>query len=62
MHNDAQVVAEAFRAGGSGYVLKHCAGLELIDAIHAAIHDQTYLSPLVAPDLQFVLGSTIKVA
>jgi len=48
MHSDAQIAVEAFRAGGSGYVLKHAAGDELIAAIRAALQGQSYLTPLIA--------------
>jgi len=48
MHTDAQIAVEAFRVGGSGYVLKHAAGDELIAAIRASLRGQTYLTPLIA--------------
>jgi DNA-binding NarL/FixJ family response regulator len=37
MHMDLQLVAEAFRAGASGYLVKSSAGEELIAAIHKVV-------------------------
>jgi DNA-binding NarL/FixJ family response regulator len=37
MHTDLQLVAEAFRAGASGYLVKSSAGEELIAAIHKVV-------------------------
>jgi DNA-binding NarL/FixJ family response regulator len=52
MHADVAYAKEAFQAGASGYLLKRNAGSELIDAIHAVIQGQTYLTPLVFGDDQ----------
>jgi DNA-binding NarL/FixJ family response regulator len=43
----AEVVAEAFRRGASGYVLKQSAATELLLAVRKAIRGESYLSPLV---------------
>ena len=51
MHADAQLAAEAFRAGASGFVVKHAAGRELISAIHAVIRGGRYLSPSLSSDV-----------
>ena len=48
MHPDAGLVAEAFRCGGSGYVLKQAAGEELISAIKEVLAGREYLTPLAA--------------
>ena len=48
MHVDAQLAAEAFRAGASGFVVKHAAGKELIAAIHAVLQGGTYVAPQLA--------------
>jgi DNA-binding NarL/FixJ family response regulator len=48
MHSDPDYVAEAFRAGGSGYVLKRSAASELVTAIGEVLAGRTYLTPLVA--------------
>jgi DNA-binding NarL/FixJ family response regulator len=48
VHNDPNYVAEAFRAGASGYLLKRSAASELAAAIHQVLRGQLYLTPLVA--------------
>jgi DNA-binding NarL/FixJ family response regulator len=55
MHADAQLAAEAFRVGASGFVLKQSAGEELIQAINEVIQGRAYLTPLIAKDLITVL-------
>jgi len=47
MQTDRIYVEEAFRAGGSGYVLKQAAARELVDAITTVLRDRTYVSPLL---------------
>jgi DNA-binding NarL/FixJ family response regulator len=47
MHDDATLLAEAFRCGASGYVLKQAAGEELVTAIREVAEGKTYVSPLV---------------
>lgn len=47
MHDDAMLLAEAFRCGASGYVLKQAAGEELINAIREVAQGRNYVSPLV---------------
>ena len=51
MYADAHLVTEAFRAGASGYVLKHSAGDELVAAIREALHGRTYVTPLLPRDV-----------
>lgn len=48
MNPSAEVAAEAFRRGASGYVLKHSAGEELLVAIRKVVQGESYLSPLIA--------------
>jgi DNA-binding NarL/FixJ family response regulator len=50
-HADATYVAEAFRAGASGYVLKRCASLELLHAIRQVLQGRAYVTPLIRKDL-----------
>ena len=50
MHADASLVAEAFRCGGSGYVLKQSAGEELITAIGQVLAGHEYVTPLVTTE------------
>jgi DNA-binding NarL/FixJ family response regulator len=51
MHADPELATEAFRAGASGYVLKHSAGEELITAIREVLQGRIYLTPLITKDV-----------
>jgi RNA polymerase sigma factor (sigma-70 family) len=44
MHPDIVYVSEAFRAGGSAYVLKSSAGIEILKAIREAMEGRTYVT------------------
>jgi DNA-binding NarL/FixJ family response regulator len=46
----ADVAAEAFRRGASGYILKQSAGTELLLAVRKINRGESYLSPLVAKE------------
>lgn len=48
MHLDESLIAEAFRCGASGYVLKQSAGDELISAIRQVLAGSEYVTPLAA--------------
>jgi DNA-binding NarL/FixJ family response regulator len=48
MHAEESFVREAFKSGGSGYVLKQSATKELIFAIQEVFQGRTYVSPSVA--------------
>jgi DNA-binding NarL/FixJ family response regulator len=48
MHPDVTYAASAFKAGASGYVLKHSAPDELVTAIREALQGRTYITPLIA--------------
>ncbi len=50
MHADDRLLAEAFRCGGSGYVLKQSAGEELIQAIRQVLGGGKYVTPLLAKE------------
>lgn len=50
MHADDRLLAEAFRCGGSGYVLKQSAGEELITSIGKVLAGQKYVTPLIATE------------
>ncbi len=50
MNNSAEVAAEAFRRGASGYVLKQSAAEELLAAVRNVVRGQSYLSPLIAKE------------
>ena len=47
MHADSDYVAEAFRAGAMGYLLKRAAASELLVAIRTVLKGHHYVSPLV---------------
>ena len=45
MHSDRQFVAEMFRAGAKGYLLKDSAFEELATAIFKVVRNETYIAP-----------------
>jgi len=45
MHKEAQVAADARRAGAAGFVTKSAAASELKDAVAAVLDGETYLTP-----------------
>jgi DNA-binding NarL/FixJ family response regulator len=47
MNEDSNLVAEAFGAGASGYLLKHSASKELLFAIQEVLKGGSYLSPRI---------------
>lgn len=47
MHADADYIAEAFRAGAKGYVLKRAAASELLTAIREVLKGNHFVSPIV---------------
>ena len=51
MNEDPEVAAEAMRSWASGYILKKCAGTELIRAIREVLRGSTYVTPKVAQQL-----------
>jgi DNA-binding NarL/FixJ family response regulator len=57
MNEDPDLAAEAFRAGGSGYLLKRSAASELLVAIREAMKRRSYVTPLVTDGL---VGSMLK--
>ncbi len=48
---DPDLVAEAFRAGASGYLLKSSAASELQQAIEQAIRNRNYVTPLISHEM-----------
>ena len=48
MHADQSVIAEALRAGASGYLVKDCSTDEIADAVRQAANDDASLSPELA--------------
>ena len=57
MNEDPDLAAEAFRAGGSAYLLKRSAGSELLTAIREAMKHRSYVTPLVTEGM---LGSLMR--
>jgi DNA-binding NarL/FixJ family response regulator len=51
MNEDPDLVAEAFRAGGSAYLLKNSAATELLQAIHEVFRGRSYVTPLATRGL-----------
>jgi DNA-binding NarL/FixJ family response regulator len=48
MNHDADLAAEAFRRGASGYLVKTCAASELAIAVREVLRGMSYLSPMIA--------------
>ena len=51
MNEDADVAAEAFRIGASGYLLKRSAASELLAAIREVMQGRSYVTPLITAEL-----------
>jgi DNA-binding NarL/FixJ family response regulator len=61
MNHDADLAAEAFRRGASGYLLKTCAASELALAVREVLRGKSYLSPMIARDtVDFLLRQDKK--
>lgn len=50
MHADPVYAKEAFQIGASGFLLKRSAASELMQAIHAVMKGQYYVTPAIAKD------------
>ena len=59
MNEDADLAAEAFRSGASGYLLKRSAASELLTAIREVMQGRSYVTPLVTEGL---VGSLLHVS
>jgi DNA-binding NarL/FixJ family response regulator len=51
MHRDVAYARRALEAGAAGYVLKHAAATELLQAVHSALDGGTFVSPALAGEL-----------
>ena len=51
MHADQDVLAEAIRAGASGYLVKDCSTEEIASAVRMAVSGETALSPQLAASM-----------
>ena len=56
VNDDPALVAEAFRSGASGYLVKNVAASELVHAIREVLLGRSYLTPLITKDM---IGSLI---
>jgi len=55
MSTDIQLAAEVLRRGASGYLLKTCASLELVTAVHNVLSGRTHISQsLCKSDVQYL--------
>jgi DNA-binding NarL/FixJ family response regulator len=59
MHADDRLLAEAFKCGGSGYVLKQSAGEELIAGIRQVLAGHKYVTPLIATEWAEDVGKRV---
>ena len=50
MNPDPEIAAEAFRRGGSGYLLKTCAASEMVAAVRAVLQGRSYMSATLSRD------------
>ncbi len=57
MNQDQDIIAEAFRIGAMGFVVKHCAASELRNAIRECARGRSYVTPLVTKDM---IGSFLE--
>jgi DNA-binding NarL/FixJ family response regulator len=48
MYSHEHYIHELFETGVSGYLLKDSSGRDIIQAIHAAMNDETFLSPSIS--------------
>jgi DNA-binding NarL/FixJ family response regulator len=60
-HEDAQVAAEAFRAGAMGYILRSASPRELTRALRAVLRGERWLSPALAGGRPDALPSVTEV-
>jgi DNA-binding NarL/FixJ family response regulator len=51
MHRDVEYAAQALEAGAAGYVLKHAAPEELVQAVRIALEGGIFVSPALAGEL-----------
>lgn len=51
MLGDTKTVVDAFRVGGSGYIMKYSAVTELVSAMHEVLAGRVYITPRIAKDM-----------
>ena len=50
MNSDVELVAEAFRRGASGYLLKTCGAAEMVTAVREVLRGKSYMSQTLCKD------------
>lgn len=60
MHTEPTFVMRAFKIGASGYVLKHNAASELVDAIHTVVKHGYYLSQKIPEKIRQTILTQIE--
>jgi DNA-binding NarL/FixJ family response regulator len=60
MHTEPTFVMRAFKIGASGYVLKHNAASELVDAIHTVLKHGYYLSQMIPEKIRRTILTQIE--
>jgi DNA-binding NarL/FixJ family response regulator len=55
VHEDREIVSEAFRRGVAGYVLKSSSRCELEKSIRQVLRGQIYISPALVPEFAYLL-------
>jgi len=60
MNLDADVAAEAFHIGASGYVVKNSAAADLLVALGQVLRGQSYISPLITKDMETPFNHNIE--
>lgn len=50
MNTDAEIAADAYRRGASGYLLKHCTAEELVKAVRRVLQNESYLCTLMTKE------------
>ena len=62
IHTEARLAAEVMRSGASGYLLKQVAGVELFNAIQAAMNGRIYLTSLITGEVLRDIASQSEAA
>jgi len=58
MHEDADMAARALRSGAAGFLLKHSAGYDLVNALHEVLQGRVYLAPAITREVMSRIADT----
>ena len=58
MHEDADMAARALRSGAAGFLLKHSAGYDLVNALHEVLQGRVYLAPAITREVMSRMADT----